>query len=246
MTERERRHAILVKLACSPNSASAFIPTGFGSLDRALAGGLPRGCIAELFGGSSSGKTTLALQIVAHAQARGLSSAWIDVEGSFDAAYAVRQGVFLAQLPLARPDTAEESLEIARQLAGSGAIDLLAMDSAAAMTPALELEIGLGDGGPGLQSRVLTSGFRRLSFAAARTQTVILVLNQLRSRASAAEEETTPGGPGLKLQAASRIALEPSIGLAGVHFRVLKSETGRASREGDLRFDAVPHCVKSP
>ena len=138
---------------------------------------------------------------------------------------------------MARPDTAEESLEIARQLAGSGGIDLLALDSAAALMPAAELEIGLGDGGLGLQGRILASGFRRLAFAGARTETAILVLNQIRSRAGADQAETTAGGPGLKLHSAVRISLEAAWGGAGVRFRILKSKMSAAFLEGELHFD---------
>jgi recombination protein RecA len=245
MTERERQRAIQVKLARSATRVAAFVPTGFDALDRALAGGLPRGHITELFGEPSGGKTTLALEIVAHAQESGLSAAWIDVEHAFDPAYAMQRGVKPERLPVARADTAEESLEIARQLAGSGGIDLLAIDSAAALTPALELEIGLGDGPAGLQSRVLASGFRRLAFAAARTETAILVLNQVRSRAGASDAETTAGGPGLKLHAAVRISLEHAGGGAGVRFRILKSKMGDAFREGELRLDGGPRRSKT-
>jgi recombination protein RecA len=245
MTERERQHAIQVRLARSQSRAPAFLSTGFEALDRALAGGLPRGHITELFGDSSGGKTTLALEIVAHAQANGLCAAWIDAEHSFDPAYAIQRGVSLERMPVASPDTAEEALEIARQLAGSGGIDLLALDSAAALTPAIELEIGLGDGAQGLQSRILASGFRRLAFAAARTETAILVLNQLRSRGGAGEVETTAGGPALKLHAAVRISLEHAGGSAKVRFRVLKSKMGDAFREGDLRLDGGHECAKA-
>lgn len=246
MTERDRQHAIQVKLAQSEGRLPAFIPTGLTALDRSLAGGLPRGCITEVFGGPSSGKTTLALLAVAYAQRNGLSAAWIDAERSFDPAYALHRGVNLERLPVARPNTAEESLEIARQLAASGGIDLLALDSAAALTPALELEIGLGDGSVGLQSRILASGFRRLGFAAARTETAILVLNQVRSRSSASDAETTAGGPGLKLQAAARISLEHAGDAASVHFRVLKSKMAEAFVDGELRFNAGPEYAKTP
>src|ERR1700685_4342792 len=119
MTERERERAIRVRLARSESRFPAFVPTGFAALGRALAGGLPSGRITELFGGPSGGKTTLALEIVAHAQENGLTAAWIDAEHGFDAPYARNRGVSLEQLPMACPDTAEESLEIARQLAGS-------------------------------------------------------------------------------------------------------------------------------
>jgi len=246
MTEREREHAIQVKLARLESRLPAFIPTGFEALDRALAGGLPRGRITELFGGSSTGKTTLALQAIAYAQRNGLSAAWIDAERSFDPAYALHRGVNLERLPVARPDTAEESLEIARQLAASGGIDLLALDSAAALTPALELEIGLGDGSVGLQSRILASGFRRLGFAATRTETAILVLNQVRSRSGASDAETTAGGPALKLQAAVRISLERAPGRASSHFRVLKSNMAEAFREGELRLDGGAEYANTP
>jgi recombination protein RecA len=239
MTEQERQHAIREKLAHSASRFPAFVSTGFESLDRALAGGLPRGRITELFGGPSGGKTTLALQIVAHAQKDGLSAAWIDAEHGFDPAFAVDQGVSLERLPVASPNSAEESLEIARQLAGSGGIDLLALDSAAAMTPALELEIGLGDSSAGLQSRVLASGFRRLAFAAARTETAILVLNQVRSRSVESEDETTAGGPALKLYASVRIALEPAGRAGNVRFRILKSKLAAAFREGALSLGGV-------
>ncbi len=246
MNEGERRRAIRVKLARSEGRLASFVPTGFDALDRALAGGLPRGRITELFGGPSVGKTTVALAILAHAQIDGLSAAWIDVEHAFDPAYAVRQGVVLERLPVARPDTAEQSLEIARQLTASGVIDLLTLDSAAALTPALELEIGFTDGSAGLQSRILASGFRRLAFAAARTETAVLVLNQLRSRAGASEEETTAGGPGLKLHAAVRISLEPAGDNAGARFRVLKGKMAAAFGEGELRFDRGVERSESP
>jgi recombination protein RecA len=246
MTEGERQRAIQVKLARSQTRFAAFIPSGFDLLDRALGGGLPRGRITELFGEPSGGKTTLALEIVAHAQENGLSAAWIDAERAFDPAYAMQRGVSLERLPVVRADSAEESLEIARQLAGSGGIDILALDSAAALTPAVELGMSFGDGAPGLQGRILASGFRRLGFAAARTETVILVLNQVRSRADASQAETTAGGPALKLHAVVRISLEHAGEAAGVRFRIVKSKVAGAFREGELRFDGGLGCSNTP
>src|SRR5580658_4335129 len=140
MTERERERAIRVKLARSESRFPAFVPTGFEALDRALGGGLPRGRITELFGGPSGGKTTLALEIVAHAQENGLSAAWIDAEHAFDPAYAMQRGVSLEKLPVVRADTAEEAVAVVGKLFASGGVDLLALDSAGALTPALELE----------------------------------------------------------------------------------------------------------
>ena len=239
MTERDRQRAIQLKLARLEAKRVGRIPTGFPVLDQALEGGLPRGLITELAGGPSCGKTTFALSMVADTQQSGLSAAWIDAEHVFDPAYATRLGVSLERLPVARADTAEESLEIARRLVESGAIDLLALDSAAALTPAIELEVGIGESGPGLQARVLASGFRRLAVAAARTETAILVLNQIRSGAGADSAGTSAGGPAVKLHAALRIALEPLEMAFGAHFRILKSRLAAPVREGGLRFERL-------
>lgn len=224
MTEGGRRRAIQQKLARSETKRVARILTGFPALDRALEGGLPRGALTEIAGGPGSGKSTLALSIVARAQQDGLSAAWIDAERVFDPAYAAQVGVSLERLPVARPDTAEESLEIARRLAASGGVELLVLDSAAALTPALELEIGLGDSGPGLQSRVLASGLRRLALAAARTETAILVLNQIRGPAGESGAGSSAGGPPVKLYAAVRIALDAFEPPSHLHFRLLRNK----------------------
>jgi recombination protein RecA len=236
MTERDRQRAIQLKLARLEAKRVTRIPTGFSALDQALDGGLPRTFITELSGAPSSGKTTFALCMVAHTQQDTLRAAWIDAEHVFDPAYAAQLGVSLERLAVARAETAEESLEIARQLAGSGAIDLLVLDSAAALTPAIELEIGIGETGPGLQARVLASGFRRLAVVAAKTETAVLVLNQIRSGAGADPLETSAGGPAVKLHAALRIALEPLEMGCGAHFRILKSRLAAPVREGRLRF----------
>jgi recombination protein RecA len=239
MTERDRRRAIQLKLARSEAKRVNRITTGFFALDQALVGGLPRGLIAELAGAPSSGKTTFALCVVAHTQQDSLRAAWIDAEHVFDPAYAARLGVSLERLAVARANTAEQSLEIARQLAGSGAIDLLVLDSAAALTPAIEFEIGIGEIGPGLQARVLASGFRRLAVVAAKTETAVLVLNQIRSGAGVGCSERSAGGPAVKLHASLRIALEPLETGLGAHFRILKSRLATPVREGGLRFERV-------
>jgi recombination protein RecA len=238
MTERDRQRAIQLRLARSEAKRVQRIATGFPTLDHALDGGLPRGCITEISGGPSSGKSALALSIAAHSQQNGLSAAWIDVERAFDPAYAARLGISLERLPLARPDSAEEALEISRRLAASGGIDLLVLDSAAALTPAIEFEIGIGESGPGLQARVLASGFRQLVFWAARTETAVLVLNQIRSGADGASPETSAGGPPMKLHAVLRIALE-SMGTASrTRFRILKSRLAAPVRQGELRLES--------
>ena len=249
MTEQDRQRAIRLRLArMGEPRAASVIATGFAALDAAFGtGGFPRGRVVELFGASSTGKTTLALQVIAHAQRGGLTAVWIDAEHAFDAAYAAMLGVALDRLPVAKPESAEQALEIVRQLAASQAVDLLVVDSAAALIPRLELETGLGESGQGLQSRVLVSGLRRLAGIVARAGTVVVFLNQLRSRpqASRGESETAAGGPALKLYASVRISLDaPAAGR--VRFRVLKNKAAAAFGEGDLHYQSGLGFVKSP
>ncbi len=235
MTEQHRQHAIRLKLARSRQAPPSAIPTGFSALDAALAvGGLPRGRIVELFGPASCGKTSVALLSAAHLQRNGMMAGWIDADHSFDPGYAAGLGVAVERLAVAQPSSAEEALEIARRLAASGALDLLVIDSAAALAPRLELETGAGESGPGLQARVLGSGLRRLAAAASRTGCAVLIVNQTRGRAvpGALEPETSAGGPSLKLYAAVRIALQPAPG--AVRFRILKNRVAVAFQQGEL------------
>jgi len=249
MTEQDRQRAIRLRLArMGEPRAVPVVATGFAALDAALGtGGFPRGRVVELFGASSTGKTTLALQVIAHAQSCGLTAAWIDAEHAFDPAYAAVLGVAIHRLPVAKPESAEQALEMVRQLAASQAVDLLVVDSAAALIPRIELATMLGDGSPGLQSRVLASGLRNLAGIVSRTGTVVVFLNQLRSRpeASREESETTAGGPALKLYAAVRISLE-ARGAGRVRFRVLKNKAAAAFGEGDLHCQRGPGFMKSP
>jgi recombination protein RecA len=252
MKEQDRQRAIRLRLArmeAGPvQPGSAAIPTGFASLDRALGGGgLPRSYITELFGPSSSGKTTLLLQTIAHLQTSGLAAAWIDADRSYDPAYAAQLGVLVERLPVAQPEAAEHALEIARQLAGSGAVDLLVVDSAAALVPSLELAAGIGQSALGLHSRVLASGLRKLARAVAKTGTAVVFLNQTRSRLdeSGGDAETSAGGPPLKLYAAVRIALCAS-GAGQIGFRVLKNKVSEGSPEGRLEWLRGGGFAKSP
>ena len=233
MSEEERQRTIRLKLARMQNRENAAISTGFAALDRALGAGLLRGKITELFGPSSSGKTTLALQIVAQVQQSTGAAAWIDADHSFDPSYAAQLAVNLDDLPVAQPESAEEALEVARQLAVSGAVDLVVLDSAAALVPRMELETSLGESSPGMQSRVLASGLRKLSAAVTRTGVVILFLNQ--TRGGGGESEVSAGGPGLKLYAAVRILVEPA-GRAGVRFRTLKNKAAAPFAAGELHW----------
>jgi recombination protein RecA len=224
------------------------LATGFSALDTALGlGGLSRGAIVELFGPPGCGKTTLALQIAAHVQEEGFAAAWIDAERSFDPAYSSALGVSLERLPVVKPESAEQALEIARQLAESGAVDLLIVDCAAALVPRLELAAHLGSAGLGLQGRVLGSGLRRLARAVATSGAVALFLNQVRARGDRAgsEAETTAGGPSLKLYAAARIALEAPGG-GRVCFRVLKNKAAGAFAGGELRLGSGGGFAPAP
>lgn len=230
MSEEQRQRVIRQKLARMQSRPAEVVATGFRALDESLGvGGLPRGRICEIFGPPSCGKTTLALQIVTQVQESGGAAAWIDADHSFDASYAAQLAVRLDSLPVARPDSAEEALEVTRQLALSGAVDLLVVDSAAALVPRMELETSLGESSPGMQSRVLSSGLRKLAAAIARTGAAILFLNQARGNDGSA------GGPGLKLSSSVRILLEPA-GRTGVRFRTVKNKTAGAFAGGALRW----------
>jgi recombination protein RecA len=263
MTEAERRQAIYRKLSrmerqpsksailCVNGQAAsplAAIPTGFPSLDAALGvGGFPRGCITEIFGPDGCGKTTLALRAIAHFQRSGGMAALIDAEHVFDAGYARALGVELERLPVLEPESAEDAIEIGRRLALSGAVDLLVVDSVAALVPRMELETAVGESGPGLHGRVLASGLRKLAAAVSRGQVSLVFLNQTRARPQAlfGEEESSSGGISLKLYAAVRVALAPSGGSL-VRVRVLKNKVAEPFREADIELLTEGGAAKGP
>lgn len=239
MTEEYRRQVIWRKLArLETRRAAPPISTGLRALDAVLGGGgLPRGGIAEWFGPPSCGKTTLAIETVAYLQKNGSVAAWIDADRTFDPGYAAALGVSLERLPVARPETAEEALEMARQLLHSGALDLLVVDSAAALAASLELDAGIGDSAWGLQSRVLASRLRGVYFALRRSGAAALFLNQSRARldAAAGDMETSAGGPPLKLYAAVRVGFQMENG-SRLRLRALKNNLAAAFRGGVLEW----------
>lgn len=213
------------------------LPTGFSLLDATLGtGGLPRGHIVEIFGPPACGKTALALQCVAHLQHMGAVAAWIDAEHAFEPRFATQLGINLAELPVAEPESAEEAMEMARRLICSCAVDLVVIDSAAALVPRLELESGIPSGSRSLQSRVLASELRKVAWMAAKSGVCALFLNQVRIRPEgvAGELETSAGGPSLKLHAAVRISLAAHGRM--VRFRVLKNRLGTAFLTGELEW----------
>ncbi|MBP9041412.1 MAG: recombinase RecA [Anaerolineaceae bacterium] len=184
------------------------IPTGSLSLDIALGvGGIPRGRITEIFGPESSGKTTLCLHIAAEAQKLGGTVAFIDMEHALDPAYAAKLGVDVESLLVSQPDMGEQALEIAETLVRSGAVDLVIIDSVAALVPRAEIEGDMGDASMGMQARLMSQALRKLSGAINQTKTAVIFTNQLRQKIGVmfGNPETTPGGLALKFYASVRL-----------------------------------------
>ena len=184
------------------------IPTGALSLDIALGiGGIPRGRIIEVFGPESSGKTTLALHLIAEAQKMGGEAAFIDAEHALDPVYAKHLGVNIDELIVSQPDTGEQALEIAEALVRSGALDIIVVDSVAALVPKAEIDGDMGDAHVGLQARLMSQALRKLAGAINKTKTVLIFINQLREKIGVmfGNPETTTGGRALKFYASVRL-----------------------------------------
>ena len=184
------------------------IPTGSLGLDLALGiGGIPRGRIVEVYGPESSGKTTLALHCVAEAQKRGGICAFVDAEHALDAVYARKLGVKVDDLLISQPDTGEQSLEIADTLVRSGAIDMVVIDSVAALTPRAEIEGEMGEQLPGLQARLMSQALRKLTGSISKSQCIVIFINQIRMKIGVmyGSPETTTGGNALKFYASVRL-----------------------------------------
>ncbi|MCU0697792.1 MAG: recombinase RecA [Myxococcaceae bacterium] len=183
------------------------IPTGSVGLDRALGvGGYPRGRVVEIFGNESSGKTTLTLHAIAQVQAQGGVAAFIDAEHALDVSYARKLGVRVEELLISQPDTGEQALEITEQLVRSGAVDLIVIDSVAALVPKAEIEGEMGDAHMGVQARLMSQALRKLTGAVSRTGTTIIFINQIRMKIGVmfGNPETTTGGNALKFYASVR------------------------------------------
>ena len=186
------------------------IPTGSIALDMALGvGGLPRGRIVEIFGAESAGKSTLALHVIAEAQKKNGTAAYIDVENALDPTYAKALGVQVDKLLISQPDSAEQALEITDYLVRSGALDIIVVDSVAALVPRAELEGEMGDVHMGLQARLMSQALRKLSGSINKTSTVVVFINQLREKVGVifGNPEVTPGGRALKFYSSVRIDL---------------------------------------
>ncbi len=184
------------------------VPTGALSLDLALGiGGLPRGRVTEIYGPESSGKTTLALHVVAEAQRNGGICAYVDAEHAMDPVYAKAIGVDIDQLLISQPDTGEQALEITDMLVRSGAIDVIVVDSVAALTPRAEIEGDMGDSHVGLQARLMSQALRKLTANLNKSHTICIFINQLREKIGVmfGSPETTPGGRALKFYSSVRL-----------------------------------------
>jgi recombination protein RecA len=201
------RGAVMQLGDASEVQAVAVIPTGSVGLDRALGvGGYPRGRVVEIFGNESSGKTTLTLHAIAQVQAQGGVAAFIDAEHALDLGYARKLGVRVEELLIAQPDTGEQALEITEHLVRSGAVDLVVIDSVAALVPRAEIEGEMGDAHMGVQARLMSQALRKLTGAVSRSGTCIIFINQVRMKIGVVfgNPETTTGGNALKFYSSVR------------------------------------------
>jgi len=224
------------------------VPTGALSLDIALGiGGLPRGRVVEIFGPESSGKSTLAMHVVAEAQRNGGICAYVDAEHAMDPVYAARIGVDVDELLISQPDTGEQALEITDMLVRSGALDVVVIDSVAALTPRAEIEGDMGDTHVGLQARLMSQALRKLTANLNRTKTICIFINQLREKIGVmfGSPETTPGGRALKFYSSVRLdirrieSIKDGVELVGNRTRVKVVKNKMASPFKQAEFDIM-------
>lgn len=223
------------------------IPTGALSLDIALGvGGLPRGRVIEIFGPEASGKTTLTLSAISQSQKQGGTAAFIDAEHAFDSTYAKKIGVKLEDLLISQPDTGEQALEITETLVRSNAVDLIVIDSVAALTPRAEIEGEMGDAHMGLQARLMSQALRKLTAAISKSKTCVIFINQIRMKIGVmfGNPETTTGGRALKFYSSVRIDVrriasikEADVVIGGrVRARVVKNKVAAPFREAEFEI----------
>jgi recombination protein RecA len=237
--EKQFGRGSIMKLGSAERQQVDFIPTGSIALDLALGvGGIPRGRVTEIFGPESSGKTTVCQHIIAEAQRRGGVAAFIDVEHALDPGYARACGVNVDELLVSQPDTGEQALEITETLIRSGGIDVVVVDSVAALVPRAEIEGEMGDSFVGIQARLMSQALRKLTGAVSRSNTSLVFTNQLREKIGVmfGNPETTPGGRALKFYASVRLDIR----------RVETIKNGTESVGNRVRVKVVKNKVAPP
>jgi recombination protein RecA len=229
----------IMKLGDKPRVHIDAIPTGSIGLDAALGvGGLPRGRIVEIFGPESSGKTTLSLHVIAEAQKKGGVCAFIDAEHAMDPEYTKKLGVNIEELLISQPDTGEQALEIAESLVRSGKIDVVVIDSVAALTPKDEIEGDMGAHHVGKQARLMSQALRKLTAIVAKSKTIVIFINQIRMQIGVmfGNPETTPGGKALKFYTSVRIDIR----------RIAQIKKGEEVMGSRIRAKVVKNKVAAP
>jgi recombination protein RecA len=237
--EKQFGRGSIMKLGSAERQQVESIPTGSIALDLALGvGGIPRGRIVEVFGPESSGKTTLCQHVIAEAQHRGGIAAFIDVEHALDPGYARACGVNVDELLVSQPDTGEQALEITETLIRSGGVDIVVVDSVAALVPRAEIEGEMGDSFVGIQARLMSQALRKLTGAVSRSNTALVFTNQLREKIGVmfGNPETTPGGRALKFYASVRLDIR----------RVETIKSGTESVGNRVRVKVVKNKVSPP
>ncbi len=237
--EKQFGRGSIMKLGSAERQQVDSIPTGSIALDLALGvGGIPRGRICEVFGPESSGKTTLCQHVIAEAQRRGGIAAFIDVEHALDPGYARACGVNVDELLVSQPDTGEQALEITETLIRSGGVDIVVVDSVAALVPRAEIEGEMGDSFVGIQARLMSQALRKLTGAVSRSNTALVFTNQLREKIGVmfGNPETTPGGRALKFYASVRLDIR----------RVETIKSGTESVGNRVRVKVVKNKVSPP